>query len=70
MSTVAALLFWICSALIVYTHVGYPLVLMALVRLRGRPVGERTGIAAPAAGADPHLALSDPSERSRCRLSP
>ena len=29
--------FWICAALIVYTHVGYPLVLRALVSLRRRP---------------------------------
>jgi cellulose synthase/poly-beta-1,6-N-acetylglucosamine synthase-like glycosyltransferase len=30
-------LFWICAALIVYTHAGYPLVLSALVRARRRP---------------------------------
>jgi cellulose synthase/poly-beta-1,6-N-acetylglucosamine synthase-like glycosyltransferase len=30
-------IFWICAALIVYTHVGYPLVLRALVTLRRRP---------------------------------
>jgi cellulose synthase/poly-beta-1,6-N-acetylglucosamine synthase-like glycosyltransferase len=29
--------FWICGALIVYTHAGYPLVLRALVSLRRRP---------------------------------
>jgi cellulose synthase/poly-beta-1,6-N-acetylglucosamine synthase-like glycosyltransferase len=40
MSTLAAVLFWVCAALIVYTHAGYPLVLMGLVRLRGGS-GER-----------------------------
>lgn len=29
--------FWICAGLIVYTHIGYPLVLRALVSLRRRP---------------------------------
>jgi cellulose synthase/poly-beta-1,6-N-acetylglucosamine synthase-like glycosyltransferase len=36
-STAAAILFWACAALIVYTHAGYPLVLRALVALRRRP---------------------------------
>jgi cellulose synthase/poly-beta-1,6-N-acetylglucosamine synthase-like glycosyltransferase len=40
MSTLATILFWGCAILIVYTHLGYPLALMALVRLRGRS-GER-----------------------------
>jgi cellulose synthase/poly-beta-1,6-N-acetylglucosamine synthase-like glycosyltransferase len=31
------LLFWICAASIVYTHLGYPLVLRALLALRRRP---------------------------------
>ncbi len=30
-----AFLFWLCVALLVYTHLGYPLVLALLVRLRG-----------------------------------
>ena len=34
MTPLAAILFWVCAALIVYTHVGYPLVLAVLVRLR------------------------------------
>jgi cellulose synthase/poly-beta-1,6-N-acetylglucosamine synthase-like glycosyltransferase len=39
--------FWLCVALIVYTHIGYPLVLAALVRLRpSRP--ERSSDALPA----------------------
>ncbi|HEU4904514.1 MAG TPA: glycosyltransferase [Solirubrobacterales bacterium] len=32
-----ALIFWICAAAIVYTHLGYPLLLRALVALRRRP---------------------------------
>ncbi|HWM63284.1 MAG TPA: glycosyltransferase [Solirubrobacterales bacterium] len=32
-----AILFWVSAALIVYTHLGYPLVLRALVALRRRP---------------------------------
>ncbi len=35
MTTVAAILFWLSAGLIVYTHLGYPVVLWALVRLRG-----------------------------------
>ena len=34
--TVVALVFWVAIALIVYTHVGYPLLLRALVALRAR----------------------------------
>jgi cellulose synthase/poly-beta-1,6-N-acetylglucosamine synthase-like glycosyltransferase len=30
-------IFWICAGLILYTHVGYPLVLRALIALRRRP---------------------------------
>jgi cellulose synthase/poly-beta-1,6-N-acetylglucosamine synthase-like glycosyltransferase len=37
MTAVAAILFWACAALIVYTHAGYPLVLRALLALRRRP---------------------------------
>jgi cellulose synthase/poly-beta-1,6-N-acetylglucosamine synthase-like glycosyltransferase len=41
------IVFWLCVALIVYTHIGYPLVLAALVRLRrSRP--ERSSDALPA----------------------
>ena len=36
MTTLAAILFWLSAGLLVYTHLGYPLVLTALVRLRGR----------------------------------
>jgi cellulose synthase/poly-beta-1,6-N-acetylglucosamine synthase-like glycosyltransferase len=32
-----AALFWICAGLIVYTHLGYPLVLRALISLRRHP---------------------------------
>ncbi|HEX2265643.1 MAG TPA: hypothetical protein VHH14_05110 [Solirubrobacterales bacterium] len=34
MNTVAAILFWLSAGLIVYTHLGYPLVLWALLHLR------------------------------------
>jgi cellulose synthase/poly-beta-1,6-N-acetylglucosamine synthase-like glycosyltransferase len=34
MSTLAAILFWLSAGLIVYTHLGYPLLLLVLVRLR------------------------------------
>ncbi|MGC1853023.1 MAG: glycosyltransferase [Solirubrobacterales bacterium] len=34
---VLALVFWICAGLILYTHLGYPLALRALVALRRRP---------------------------------
>jgi cellulose synthase/poly-beta-1,6-N-acetylglucosamine synthase-like glycosyltransferase len=39
-SALAAILFWLSAGLLVYTHLGYPLLLAALVRLRsgsGRP---------------------------------
>jgi cellulose synthase/poly-beta-1,6-N-acetylglucosamine synthase-like glycosyltransferase len=51
MSTVAAILFWGCAALIVYTHLGYPLVLAVLVRMRRFTARGRTG--RPDAGAGP-----------------
>jgi glycosyltransferase involved in cell wall biosynthesis len=38
--TALAIVFWVCVGLLVYTHVGYPLLLAALARLR------RTGVAA------------------------
>ena len=34
MTTLAAIVFWVCALAIVYTHVGYPLVLRALVSVR------------------------------------
>jgi cellulose synthase/poly-beta-1,6-N-acetylglucosamine synthase-like glycosyltransferase len=37
MTTAAAILFWGCAALILYTHLGYPLALRALVASRRRP---------------------------------
>ena len=45
--TVLAILFWVCVGLLIYTHVGYPLVLALLARLRRAPRGE-TGTAAAA----------------------
>jgi cellulose synthase/poly-beta-1,6-N-acetylglucosamine synthase-like glycosyltransferase len=35
MNTIAAILFWISAGLVVYTHLGYPLLLMALGRAQG-----------------------------------
>lgn len=34
-------LFWISAVLVFYTYLGYPLVLLALAKLRHRPVGKR-----------------------------
>ena len=39
MNTIAAILFWLSSGLLVYTHLGYPLVLWLLVHLRGHTAG-------------------------------
>jgi cellulose synthase/poly-beta-1,6-N-acetylglucosamine synthase-like glycosyltransferase len=36
MTTVAAILFWLSAGAILYTHLGYPLVLWLLVLLRGQ----------------------------------
>ena len=36
MNTIAAVLFWLSAGLLVYTHLGYPLVLALLLRLTGR----------------------------------
>ncbi|MEX2449083.1 MAG: glycosyltransferase [Solirubrobacterales bacterium] len=38
-----AAIFWICAGLIAYTHLGYPLLLRALVALRRRPTREPGG---------------------------
>jgi cellulose synthase/poly-beta-1,6-N-acetylglucosamine synthase-like glycosyltransferase len=40
--TAVAIVFWLCAGLIVYTHLGYPLLLALLVRLRGES-GRRFG---------------------------
>jgi cellulose synthase/poly-beta-1,6-N-acetylglucosamine synthase-like glycosyltransferase len=41
--TVAAILFWLSAGLLVYTHLGYPLVLWILVRLKGPTAGGAVG---------------------------
>ncbi|HWC48754.1 MAG TPA: glycosyltransferase family 2 protein [Solirubrobacterales bacterium] len=41
MTTLAAILFWLSAGAIVYTHLGYPLLLMGLARLRRQSVGLR-----------------------------
>jgi cellulose synthase/poly-beta-1,6-N-acetylglucosamine synthase-like glycosyltransferase len=43
--TAVAILFWLCAALIVYTHAGYPLVLRLLLALRRHPVETWPGLA-------------------------
>jgi cellulose synthase/poly-beta-1,6-N-acetylglucosamine synthase-like glycosyltransferase len=43
--TAIAILFWLCAGLIVYTHVGYPLVLRLLIGLRRHPVETWPGLA-------------------------
>jgi cellulose synthase/poly-beta-1,6-N-acetylglucosamine synthase-like glycosyltransferase len=45
--TAIAVVFWICAGLIVYTHLGYPLVLWALVHLRGRTAATGPGAGSP-----------------------
>jgi cellulose synthase/poly-beta-1,6-N-acetylglucosamine synthase-like glycosyltransferase len=52
--TVLAILFWVCAGLLIYTHVGYPLVLALLARLRRAPRGD-TG---PASAGDALPAVS------------
>jgi cellulose synthase/poly-beta-1,6-N-acetylglucosamine synthase-like glycosyltransferase len=42
--TAVAILFWLCATLIVYTHLGYPLALRALLALRRHPVETWPGI--------------------------
>jgi cellulose synthase/poly-beta-1,6-N-acetylglucosamine synthase-like glycosyltransferase len=42
--TAVAIFFWLCAALIVYTHAGYPLVLRVLVALRRHPVETWPGL--------------------------
>ncbi|HEU5063147.1 MAG TPA: glycosyltransferase [Solirubrobacterales bacterium] len=37
MNTAAAILFWLSAGALVYTHLGYPLILWALTHLPGRP---------------------------------
>jgi cellulose synthase/poly-beta-1,6-N-acetylglucosamine synthase-like glycosyltransferase len=43
MNTFAAILFWTSAALLVYTHLGYPLLLWVLVRLRSPTAGGAVG---------------------------
>ena len=43
MTTLAAIVFWLSASLIVYTHVGYPVVLAVLVWIRGRVLDAEAG---------------------------
>jgi hypothetical protein len=54
MTAAAAILFWLSAGLLVYTHLGYPLLLWLLVQMRGHT---ETG---PAAGA-PSVSLIVPA---------
>jgi len=77
MTTIAAVLFWLSASLLVYTHLGYPLVLWLLVHLRPPTAGgddsedsaarrspeSETGPAARAPTVANALALDHPRER-------
>lgn len=52
MTTLAAILFWLSSGLIVYTHLGYPVALWVLVFLR-RPAASGEGAASSKVQLDP-----------------
>jgi cellulose synthase/poly-beta-1,6-N-acetylglucosamine synthase-like glycosyltransferase len=52
------ILFWFCAGSIVYTHLGYPLVLWALVHVRGLTAGGAVGGGSPAATGPAAGALS------------
>jgi cellulose synthase/poly-beta-1,6-N-acetylglucosamine synthase-like glycosyltransferase len=52
--TAVAIVFWTCVALLLYTHLGYPLVLWALARARGTDGGDRS----PPADDDPLPSVS------------
>jgi cellulose synthase/poly-beta-1,6-N-acetylglucosamine synthase-like glycosyltransferase len=54
--TALAVLFWLSAGLIVYTHLGYPLVLWLLTRLQH--ARKRTGMADAGGRPDPSLTLS------------
>ena len=59
MTTLSAILFWLSAALLVYTHLGYPLVLSVLVRLKK----ERRSFKPKAAGSEnlPTVSLITPA---------
>ncbi|HET9154570.1 MAG TPA: glycosyltransferase [Solirubrobacterales bacterium] len=55
MTTLAAILFWLSAGAIAYTHLGYPLLLMAVTRLTGRSQRRFRGYSAQRAGKDAQL---------------
>jgi cellulose synthase/poly-beta-1,6-N-acetylglucosamine synthase-like glycosyltransferase len=57
-TAVAAILFWLSAGLLVYTHLGYPLVLWLLVAIKTRSPGATRGRADAGAPRDPYLTLS------------
>ncbi|HYG96227.1 MAG TPA: glycosyltransferase family 2 protein [Solirubrobacterales bacterium] len=60
MNTAAAFLFWLSSGLLVYTHLGYPLVLWLLTRLGAGP-GERQLVELEVTGDLPTVSLIVPA---------
>ena len=64
MTTLAAIVFWLSSGLIVYTHVGYPVVLAALVWVRGSRAEHfhgKEGVIAASDDALPSVSLLIPA---------
>jgi cellulose synthase/poly-beta-1,6-N-acetylglucosamine synthase-like glycosyltransferase len=53
MTTLAATLFWLSAGLLVYTHLGYPLVLRGLLKIRGDRPSERSLQTREVAGSKP-----------------
>jgi cellulose synthase/poly-beta-1,6-N-acetylglucosamine synthase-like glycosyltransferase len=53
MTTVAAFIFWLSAGLLVYTHLGYPLVLWGLVKVGGGQSSERSLHTREVAGSKP-----------------
>jgi cellulose synthase/poly-beta-1,6-N-acetylglucosamine synthase-like glycosyltransferase len=61
MNAAAAILFWLSAGLLVYTHLGYPLVLWALHCLRGFPRHSEANVGGDAAGGPPTVSLIVPA---------
>lgn len=49
--TLVAILFWLSAGAIVYTHLGYPLLLRLLLDVRRRPTGADSGVDHPIGGS-------------------
>ena len=55
---VVAIVFWLCVAAIVYTHLGYPLALATLIRLKIGVAGKTPGVADAGPRPDPSVVPS------------